>query len=88
MTLPRHTHTHIQTSYHDRYPSWAAIPWRVKRRFFSTWLLLIFLGTSLALVSAVLNLVERKNYAPSLLSHKVWKNRKNDPCASECVRST
>lgn len=26
----------------------------------------------MALASAVLNLVERKNYAPSLLSHKVW----------------
>lgn len=54
----------------NRYPTWGAIPWRVKRRFFSTWLLLISLGTALALASAVLNLVQRQNYAPSLLSHK------------------
>ncbi len=64
--LPHHHRPHPP----NRYKTWAALPWRVKRRFFSTWLLLICLGTALALASATLNLAQRQNYAPSLLSHK------------------
>ena len=63
-----HPHDH---PFRRRYATWAAVPWKVKRKFFSTYLLLIGLGTLLTLVSVLLNVVQAHNYSPSVLPHKL-----------------
>lgn len=54
-----------------RYPTWAHVPWRLKRKFFSFYLLLIGLGTLLSLVSVLLSSYYTRTYSPALWSHKL-----------------